>query len=233
RTGFPVMTIFAFGNQRSMPSYATQMRFTFLPSKRLVMPGNEFCSWMSVGIPRAAATCNKGPLAYPPTPITTCGLNWLISFRALNKLLMTFTGNKAFLTVSRRCKPLIQSPSILNPAAGTFSISIRPFAPTNKNSASASRLRKACAIAMAGKICPPVPPPLIMYLCDGIISLFSGFGFGFFRHIHRATHAEDHSEGKTGEPGRSSAHTHQWQWLTCDGNQLHGDGHIYQRLKYN
>jgi len=51
---------------------------------------------------------------------------------------------------------------ILYPAAGTLSISILPFAPTNKMSVSAASNFRALAIAIAGKICPPVPPPLII-----------------------------------------------------------------------
>ena len=54
------------------------------------------------------------------------------------------------------------SPIILYPAAGTFSISILPAAPTNKSSIPGTCFSSAAAMAMAGKICPPVPPPAIM-----------------------------------------------------------------------
>ena len=60
--------------------------------------------------------------------------------------------------------PDISNPFILYPACGTFSISIFPFAPTNKISISGSVFFKAFAIAIAGKICPPVPPPAMMTL---------------------------------------------------------------------
>ena len=77
------------------------------------------------------------------------------------RLISTFTFFNRFL----RSKPLTGKPSIGYPAAGTRLISIRPFAPTNKMSASGKRLFNALAMLMAGKICPPVPPPLMMNLC--------------------------------------------------------------------
>ncbi len=60
-----------------------------------------------------------------------------------------------------RSNPLTGSPTILYPAAGTRSISMRPSAPTNNISTSGIRRRNALAIDSAGKMWPPVPPPLI------------------------------------------------------------------------
>ena len=59
------------------------------------------------------AICNNGPLAKPPVPITTSGLNALIILRAFVKLFANFNGNIMFCSVSFRCNPAIQSPSIL------------------------------------------------------------------------------------------------------------------------
>jgi len=56
----------------------------------------------------------------------------------------------------------MSNPLIAYPACGTFSISILSFAPTNKMSIVVSIFFKAFAIAIAGKMCPPVPPPAIM-----------------------------------------------------------------------
>ena len=64
--------------------------------------------------------------------------------------------------LSWRCSPTIGNPSILNPAAGTFSISILPSAPTKRISLSGLISLSWDAIEMAGKMWPPVPPPLMM-----------------------------------------------------------------------
>ena len=50
-----------------------------------------------------------------------------------NKLINNFIGSKIFLNLLNLSNPEIHSPTIENPAFGTFSISILPFAPTNKN----------------------------------------------------------------------------------------------------
>ena len=83
---------------------------------------------------------------------------------------LTLKGKSKFLLSKFLCKPLIQSPTILNPELGTFSISILSSAPTNRNLTSFSFLSIAFAIAIAGKICPPVPPPLIITLSFFIFS---------------------------------------------------------------
>ena len=81
-------------------------------------------------------------------------------FFALRKLFHKLTNTFTFRSVNFRCNPRTGNPSIGNPASGTFSISIFPSAPTNKISTSLSKRFKAFAIDNAGKICPPVPPPL-------------------------------------------------------------------------
>jgi hypothetical protein len=60
------------------------------------------------------------------------------------------------------------------PAFGTFSISILPWAPINNMSILLSSCLSAFAIEMAGKICPPLPPPLIIIFLalSSIIFLF-------------------------------------------------------------
>ena len=55
--------------------------------------------------------------------------------------------------------PLIQSPLILYPFSGIFCISILWLDPTNRISEEEKFLRNSSAIEIAGKICPPVPPP--------------------------------------------------------------------------
>ena len=130
--------------------------------------------------------------------------------RALYKLEITLNGNKRLSTVSLRCKPLIHNPSIGYPAAGTFSISIRPLAPTNRISAAGATSLIAFAMATAGKICPPVPPPLRItrMLSDCSIFCFSWFFLGFFNLVHFFTHAQYYSDGDTGKPDACSTHAH-------------------------
>jgi len=47
---------------------------------------------------------------------------------------------------------------------GTFSISIFPFAPMKRISVKGSSFLSAFAMASAGNMCPPVPPPAMMIL---------------------------------------------------------------------
>ena len=78
------------------------------------------------------------------------------------KLFTSFQGKLIFFIKELLLNPAISIPSILYPACGTFSISIFPLAPTNSTSVPVSFFRIALAIAMAGKICPPVPPPAMI-----------------------------------------------------------------------
>ena len=64
--------------------------------------------------------------------------------------------------VSLRCRPATGSPTMRKPSRGTFSISMRPSAPTKRISVEGLSSTSLRAIDTAGKICPPVPPPLII-----------------------------------------------------------------------
>ena len=119
-----------------------------------------------------AAVKSAGPLAKPPVPTAKSGLKFLIVFLAFNKLEINLNGKPMFFNKLPLSNPAIFKPTILKPACGTFSISIFPFAPMNKNSASGNLFLISSAMAIAGKICPPVPPPLIKMR----ISLFSPKG---------------------------------------------------------
>ena len=145
-----------------MPSYATQILRAFFPNILFVKPAYEFCSCNNVGTFAFSAALSKGPLAYPPTPIAISGLNFFTILRAIAALLSSIKGNFKFLNVSFRCNPIIGSPTISKPASGTFVISILPNAPTKRNLVLGLNFFIAFAIAMAGKICPPVPPPEII-----------------------------------------------------------------------
>src|SRR5687768_7077005 len=58
--------------------------------------------------------------------------------------------------------PAISIPIILYPSLGTLSISILPIAPINNIVSVGSAFIIALAIATAGKIWPPVPPPAMI-----------------------------------------------------------------------
>ena len=119
---------------------------------------------MRVGTPRCAAAHKVGPLAYPPTPTATSGRKSRTIRRAIRRLLHSRHNTLKLANGLLRLKPLTGRPLIGYPAAGTFSISMRLSAPTNNISASGHFTFIALAIEIAGKICPPVPPPLIKTL---------------------------------------------------------------------
>ena len=95
-------------------------------------------------------------------------------FRAFQKLWMVLSNTIIFLGDAERLSPSIGSPMISKPSLGTFSISILPMAPKNRNWAPGNFIFSALAMATAGKICPPVPPPLKMNFgafWDGVVFL--------------------------------------------------------------
>ena len=73
RTGIPVT--WALRKYSVVCAKFTAAALTHLPSQRLVIPGTAFGSNASVGTRSKIAASIPGPLAYPPTPTTTCGLN--------------------------------------------------------------------------------------------------------------------------------------------------------------
>src|SRR6185436_6152155 len=87
-----------------------------------------------------------------------------------------------------------------------------PFAPTNRMSTWLSIFFRALAIATAGKICPPVPPPLIITLyfrCNWL-------KFWLFFFFCLATNTKYYSYSKAGKPNRCSTHAKHWKRLTRD-----------------
>ena len=162
--GLPVRTILSAGKNLSIPSYAVHIRLALFPRILFASPAKLFCSCIRVGIPLQDAIQSRGALAYPPTPIAMSGLNESITLPAITILFSSLNGRARLDRASLRCSPATGSPIILNPAAGTFSISILPSAPTNSISLCGFASFSLCAIDRAGKICPPVPPPLMIAL---------------------------------------------------------------------
>src|SRR6202521_5191476 len=160
RTGQPVTTAFV-PQVRADISYPVAIRAEMRASDLLVNPGSALGSKITLGIPCIQVVSNIGPAAYPPTPNAAMGLCFL-NTRAASS--MAGASLKRFF--SSVLPPLPFSPATRNvssgsPACGTSFISIPRFVPTSTTSLSLPRDNHSLAIAIAGKTCPPVPPPAI------------------------------------------------------------------------
>src|SRR5579875_386647 len=100
--------------------------------------------------------------------MTASGRNACTIRRTCKKLFTSLKGKPIFFIKELLLKPAISIPFISYPACGTFSISILPTAPTNNISLAGFIFFNALAMAMAGKICPPVPPPAIIIRCAAL-----------------------------------------------------------------
>ena len=87
----------------------------YLDKSLLDIPGNEFCSWINVGILNIVDMKTIGKLAKPPVPTTKMGLKLNIMMIDWIKLIISLNGSKIFFKVNDLCNPLIISPWILYP----------------------------------------------------------------------------------------------------------------------
>ena len=173
-------------------------------------------------MPICAAWWSTGPLANPPTPTTNSGRKRRRMRRAFHRELISLNGNNQLRRLRQlRSTPVIQSPLMAYPAAGTFSISIRPLAPTNRMSHCGCRRLISSAMAKAGWMWPPVPPPETITRLRGCEESAMGLGFtddsvarrprflgGFFPIIgvgHGPGYGQNHADGEAGENHGSSA----------------------------
>src|SRR3546814_1657248 len=127
--------------------------------------------------------------------------------------------------------------TISYPSSVTFSMSIFPLDPTNSSTLSGARRVDALAMAIAGKICPPVPPPLMMirfaiaitslalsissFICiplahrrnfaDNHFLVLLVWLFNPLHLIDITAHAQDNTESEAGK--RSEEHTYELQSL--------------------
>ena len=62
----------------------------------LDIPGNEFCSWINVGILNIEDIKTIGKLANPPVPTTKFGLKLKIMIIDWTKLIISLKGSKTF-----------------------------------------------------------------------------------------------------------------------------------------
>ena len=61
-------------------SKETPIKSALLAKNKLAFPATLFCSWIKVLTPSLLSAYITGTVIYPPTPITTSGLNSLIVF---------------------------------------------------------------------------------------------------------------------------------------------------------
>src|SRR5690606_4596983 len=104
------------------------------------------------------------------------------------------------------------------------------MAPTNSICKLLSKLRRASAMAKAGKICPPVPPPLMrIYACLFIIQPLPGSGIVFFSDF--TADGQNDADGSTCQNSGSTTHGNERQRLSGYRNEVNGHTHINKSLK--
>src|ERR1700730_18194617 len=160
RTGQPVTTALA-PQVRADISYPVATRLEMRASALLVNPGSALGSKITLGIPRIQVVSNIGPAAYPPTPNAATGLCFLNTRAASSMAGASLKRFFSSVPPPLPFSPATRSVSSGSPACGTSFISIPRFVPTSTTSLSLPRDNHSRAIAMAGKTCPPVPPPAI------------------------------------------------------------------------
>src|SRR6202521_1321548 len=160
RTGQPV-TIAFFPHARSETSWPVAIRAEILASTLFVKPGSAFGSKMTLGTRPSQVANNMGPAAYPPTPSAATGLCLRNTRRASIIAGTSIARFRSSVAPPLPFKPATRSVSSGSPACGTSFISIPRCVPTSTTSLSFPLESHSCAMASAGKTCPPVPPPAI------------------------------------------------------------------------
>src|SRR3984957_2957564 len=137
------------------------MRFESFASTLLVNPGSALGSKITFGMPRIHVASIIGPAAYPPTPNAATGWCLLRMRIASSKPGPRIARFFASVTPPLPLSPPARSVSSGSPACGTSFTSIPRWVPTSTTSLSLPLDNHSRAIAIAGKTCPPVPPPAI------------------------------------------------------------------------
>src|SRR4051812_11426420 len=137
---------------------------------------------------RSAAASIAGPEAYPPTLITTSGLN-----RPKNPAQCRTARGRSNIVFSRVTdETFFNAPTWISssgyPACGTKRVSMPREVPMNTISAP-WRSRNSFAIASAGITCPPVPPPAKTVRMIVLRSLV-----GLLRDVQQHADAHQHNE---------------------------------------
>src|SRR6266849_1495323 len=160
RTGQPVTMAFA-PHVRAETSYPVAIRVEIRPSTLFVNPGSAFGSKMTLGTRPSQVASIMGPAAYPPTPNAATGLCLRNTRRASSIAGASIAKFRRSVAPPLPFSPATRSVSNGSPACGTSFISIPRCVPTSTTSLSVPLESHSCAIASAGKTCPPVPPPAI------------------------------------------------------------------------
>src|SRR6266849_2311008 len=116
---------------------------------------------MTLGTRPNQVASNMGPAAYPPTPNAATGLCLRSTRRASSIAGASIAKFRSNVAPPLPFKPATRNVSSGSPACGTSFISIPRCVPTSTTSLSLPLESHSCAIASAGKTCPPVPPPAI------------------------------------------------------------------------
>src|SRR5216683_655737 len=220
RTGQPVTMAFA-PHVRAETSYPVAIRVEILASTLFVKPGSAFGSKMTLGTRPSQVASNMGPAAYPPTPNAAMGL-CLRSTRRASSIAGTSIA-RFFKSVAPPLpfKPATRSVSNGSPACGTSFISIPRCVPTSTTSLPIPLKSHSCAIASAGKTCPPVPPPAISNFTWRVRSSCL---CRLLRDIQQHSGGQQH-----GEQTRSAV-ADEWQRNSFRRNHAKHDREIDQRL---
>ena len=116
------------------PSNATITLSTILDNTLFARPGKRFCSNITVGNLSITAADIMGTDAYPPTPMTTSGLNLISMENDLINPLTIFTPEIIFAKRSLFINPPDGIVSNLYPCFGNILVSIPFSVPTNNTS---------------------------------------------------------------------------------------------------
>src|SRR6266851_2145496 len=160
RTGQPVTMAFS-PHVRAETSYPVAIRVEIRSSTLFVKPGSAFGSKMTLGTRPSQVASSIGPAAYPPTPNAATGLCLRNMRRASSIAGASIATFRSSVAPPLPFNPATRSVSSGSPACGTSLISIPRSVPTSTTSLSSPLESHSCAIASAGKTCPPVPPPAI------------------------------------------------------------------------
>src|SRR5579863_3608492 len=195
------------------------MRFESLASTLFVNPGSALGSKITLGMPRTHVASIIGPAAYPPTPNAATGLCFLRMRIASSNPGPRIARFFASVAPPLPFNPPARSVSSGSPAWGTSFISIPRCVPTSTTSLSLPLDNHSRAIAIAGKTCPPVPPPAI--------KSFTPLRFRLLTDI------QEHAGGQQHHQDVGAAVADEWQRNSFGRHEAEHHDEIDQRLAHH
>src|SRR5712691_4973911 len=179
---------------------------------------------MTLGTRPSQVASSIGPAAYPPTPNAAMGLCFRSTRRASSIAGASMAKFLKSVAPPLPFNPATRSVSSGRPACGTSFISIPRSVPTSTTSLSLPLDSHSCAIASAGKTCPPVPPPAI----NSFISLVRLLCFRCpLRDIQEHTRRQQHDQQT-----RAAIANKRKRDPLCRNHSEH-NGKINKRLAHN